>query len=60
MWMIEYHLFHHRLENLILENIIVTIHRAALKYSKLVGNAYLIIGKNKKSEYFCIDNIDTR
>ena len=28
------------------------IHRAAAEYSKLIGNEYLVIGKNKNSNYF--------
>lgn len=28
------------------------IHKAAAQYSKLIGNEYLVIGKNKNSNYF--------
>ena len=28
------------------------IYKAALEYSKLIGNSYLIIGKNRNSDYF--------
>ncbi|MBO5486633.1 MAG: hypothetical protein J5988_06865 [Eubacterium sp.] len=34
------------------DKLIEAIYRAAGEYSKLIGNAYLIIGKNRKSDYF--------
>lgn len=34
------------------EKLIEAIYKAADEYSKLIGNSYLIIGKNKKSDYF--------
>lgn len=34
------------------DKLIETIYKAAFEYSKLTGNAYLIIGKNKNSNYF--------
>ena len=34
------------------EALLKAIYKAASEYSKLIGNAYLIIGKNKNSTYF--------
>lgn len=34
------------------DDLINAIHKAALAYSHLIGNSYLLIGKNKKSGYF--------
>lgn len=34
------------------EKLLEAIYKAAAEYSKLTGNAYLIIGKNRNSEYF--------
>lgn len=34
------------------EELLKAIYRAAEEYSKLIGNSYLIIGKNKNSNYF--------
>lgn len=34
------------------EALLKAIYKAASEYSKLIGNSYLIIGKNKNSDYF--------
>ncbi len=34
------------------EALINAIYRAASEYANLIGNSYLIIGKNKNSNYF--------
>ena len=34
------------------EALLKAIYRAASEYSNLIGNSYLIIGKNKNSNYF--------
>lgn len=34
------------------EELLKAIYRATFEYSKLIGNSYLIIGKNKNSGYF--------
>lgn len=34
------------------EELLKAIYKAAFEYSKLIGNSYLIIGKNKKTNYF--------
>ena len=34
------------------EELLKAIYKAAFEYSKLIGNSYLIIGKNKNSGYF--------
>lgn len=34
------------------ERLIEAIYKAAEEYAKLIGHSYLIIGKNKKSQYF--------
>jgi len=34
------------------EALLKVIYRAASQYSNLIGNSYLIIGKNKNSNYF--------
>ena len=34
------------------DKLLEAIYKAAAEYSKLIGNAYLIIGKNKKTDYF--------
>lgn len=33
------------------EELLKAIYKAAAEYSKLLGNSYLIIGKNKNSNY---------
>ena len=33
-------------------DLLYAIHKAASVYSHLIGNSYLLIGKNKKSDYF--------
>lgn len=38
--------------NLSDEKLIEEIYNAAREYSKLIGNSYLIIGKNRKTNYF--------
>lgn len=34
------------------DELLNAIYKAAHEYSKLIGNSYLIIGKNRKSDYF--------
>lgn len=34
------------------EELLKAIYKAAFEYSKLIGNSYLIIGKNRNSDYF--------
>jgi len=34
------------------EELLESIYRAASEYSNLIGKSYLVVGKNKKSEYF--------
>lgn len=34
------------------DKLIEAIYKAAEEYSKLIGNAYLVVGKNKNSDYF--------
>ena len=34
------------------KELLAAIYKAAFEYSKLVGNSYLIVGKNKNSNYF--------